>query len=742
MSDTVVKKLKKYVLYISLIFFGTLWIHLAYYYLYEWASSEPVAWGTVSEAIIWSFPHFNPLVPSNDHNTYINGLLYRSMMQYSTISESFESDLVSCDTENLLYITCSLENNLLWSNGSEITTEDIKATLWVISTTKVNPIIASLLENTTIETTKDSISFSNSSKDINFLQVLLQPILPASVIERLDTDNINGKFSEINGIYSGRFVLSSISQDETVGITKITLWRNEQYFDNNMYIEFLILNLFRDETHFLKNKNSFNIYNDKSSVIWESIPRLSAYQYTLSQFVTSFFNSENLSKSFREYISTKIDRDTIVSSLWDTIVSPAYNPFLSETKLDATSSEFNLVEYLEEKWYYKKNRLLLSAQAIRENTALLQKENIISGEAIVTPEPVETIKQETLDIIVSPYKDKYNFVSKDNILIEWRVDDGVEAVYINEYKLSGFTPWDSRFFYRLLESYDSITEWTNTYKVYFETEEEKTLVEEFIYVYDSDSDSLSKIQETFFDTPWLVDLSKEVESKAIEISEKTKEVEIDTSLSLWDIQNLDDAFYYNKDGEAFSLNLIYAQTDNVMASTVATLTSLLRNEGIQLQTQALDLGEITVNLRNESLEYDIMVLWINLWYFESNIFPYFHSSQVKNGYNISNYKDLSLDILLEELKSNNLSVTKREELEEKMLKEIYKESIIKVLYTPNIQLLVDKNIKNFSLPNFLPDSRHRYFPLLQSYLNEKRIIQSEEKTLWGFLKYLMTQLFW
>jgi ABC-type transport system substrate-binding protein len=111
-------------------------------------------------------------------------------MEYSTISGALETDLVSCNTENLLYIQCTLENNITWSDGSDVTTDDIKATLGVISETKVNPIIASLLEGTTIETNKDTISFSNISKDINFLQIFLQPILPASVIERLDTNNI------------------------------------------------------------------------------------------------------------------------------------------------------------------------------------------------------------------------------------------------------------------------------------------------------------------------------------------------------------------------------------------------------------------------------------------------------------------------------------------------------------------------------------------------------------------------
>ena len=122
-----------------------------------------------------------------------------------------------------------------------------------------------------------------------------------------------------------------------------------------------------------------------------------------------------------------------------------------------------------------------------------------------------------------------------------------------------------------------------------------------------------------------------------------------------------------------------------------------------------------------------MLIGINLGYFNSNTFPYFHSSQVKNGYNFANFKKLGLDILLEELKSNNLSSTKRQELEIKILDILHDENIIKVFYTPKLHLLADKNIKNFSFPEYIPDSKHRYFPLLSAYLLEKKIIAKEQK---------------
>ncbi len=725
----------------------SLGIHLVYIYLYDGAKSEPIEWGTISEAIIGSFPNFNPLVPSNDHNSYINGLLYRSMLQYSTVSEDFEPDIASCNIDNLLYIECVLEDNLLWSNGEKITPDDIKATLNIISQTKVNPIIASLLEDTIIETWPDSISFTNKKKDINFLHIFLQPILPKSLIETLDTKNIDWKFSQINGVYSGRFILTSISQDETVGITKLTLGKNKNYFWNDMYIQFLILNLFRDEAHFLKNKNSFNIFNDKNNIIGSSIPRLSVSEYTSSQFVGSFFNTESLDRNIRKFLSYTLDRDSIVNSIWWGKVVPALNPFLSKISIDNNKDDFNLSLFLEKKWYYSKKELLKSALAIRKS---LEEKNI-SQEAQTSPSIPEKEKkptQEQLSIIVSPTTEKYTFISKDNILIKGKVqDDNVDAIYINDYKLSGYTPWDDVFYYRLLKAYDSITEGKNSYKVYFEKNGKKELQEEFVYIYNPDPVTLWKIKKNFFkkDSDVNLEVTLEEEKALKEISQKTASgtsyiSNIKTSLSPEEISSLDNNFYYDVDGNVFKLNIIYTQADNAMEIAASKIQEQLQKVWIPTQISAKTLGDITVGLRNESLQYDIMLIWISLGYFKSNIFPYFHSSQVKNGYNFSNFKKLSLDILLEELKSNNLSTTKREELEEKILEILKKENIIKVFYTPKIQLLVDKNIKNFNLPTYLPDEKHRYYPLLNAYLSEKRIIQPDGKSFIGFLRYLFSHL--
>jgi len=727
----VMNKVKKYVLYISTVFFMILGSHLIYLYLYDGATSSAEKWGTISEAIIGWFPHLNPLIASTDHNSYINSLLYRSLLEYSTTSESFESDIVSCDLTDLLYIECTLENNLFWSDGRPITTGDIKSTFDIISKTWVNPIISSLLEDTTIEINESSISFSNTNKDINFLHIFLQPILPSSIVEWLNSENVDQKFSEINGIYSGRFILSNINQDETVGITKITLGKNEQYFANPLFVNFLILNLFRDESHFLKNKNSFNIFNDKENIIGESIPRLEAKKYNISQFVWVFFNSEVLSSEERKYISSGISREKVIESIGENKVLPVYNPFLSERNIDWGNSDYDIASAMDLEWYFTHQTLLEDSRIPTSEVESTPEEALISNEVRL----IEQNVQESLTYINSPTREKYNFVSEDNVLIQGDVDTWVEAVYINDYKLTGFSLGDDVFFYRLLESFDSIAEGENTYTVYFESDWVKNAVEDFYYYYNPDSEELESFKSDFFTE------TVSVSSQAPAANNQNLPENRISTLSEAFVLNLNPKLYYNIEGKPRTLKVLYSESDSHIEATLKALEEQFADLGYGLETQGLSLGDITTGLRNESLSYDMMLIGINLWYFSSNIFPYFHSSQIENGYNISNYKKLSFDILLEELKSNNLSSDKRIELENKMLDIMQEESISYMLYTPYISLLIDKNIKNFSLPNYLPDTKHRSYPLRESYLSEKRVIQFEDKWLWWYIRFLFSEIF-
>ncbi len=683
--------------------------------MYEGAEETPVVGGTISEAIIGSFPHLNPLLPSTGYNSYINSILYRSLLRYDTEEQKIQSDLASCDISNLSLIECYLENNIKWSDGRAITEDDIIATLNLIEKSNINPGISSLLENTTIEKGNGKITFNNTKKDINFLNVLFQPIISQTLVNSLWQDEIEGKFSPVWGLYSGAYTLSSVNQDDTVGITVMTLTKNPEYFQNDAFVDTILLKLFRDNAHFLKHKNSINIFNDKDNILGDTVPRLKSYSYTLPQFVWLFLNQESLSSdNLRKFILSSVNRQQVIDTLWNNAVEASYNPFLTDTEIDTDYND-EIQKLIEQDGYLSKAELI----EIQSKEQSLQASKTISAEA-----SIPKLQQESLSYIVSPSNEKYNFISEDNVLIKGNVPTGVDAVYVNEYKLQWFTQGDDVFYYRLLESYDSIIEWENTYKVFFERNGTQELVDEFVYTYFTDNDKLTRVRSEF-----------DSDSSTTN-PEVPSELNIDNSSLL----NLDDRFYYTSDAEVFKIRILYVESDENITQSALEIKKQIEEKWVFVELIPESLVNITRGLRNESLEYDGVLIWINLWYFDSNVFPYFHSSQIENGYNFANYKQLGLDILLEELKSNNLSLSKKEELTDKIL-DILKESVsLKVLYTPKIRLLVDRNLEWFSLEEILPDEIHRFDPLKKTYLTKKKIISGENKWFKDFWKFVFSSL--
>lgn len=728
MNYHILHKLKKYILFISIILFILTWSHISYSYLIYDAESEAVEGGTISEAIVGSFPHFNPLLPSNDHNTYINGLLYRSLLQYNQETKQFSSNLANCNIERLWNIECILEENIRWSDGKSITADDIIATYDIIRQTKVHPLYASLLENVSIRKNGNVLSFTSGTQDINLLSLFLQPILPKSIIDTLNAETVEGKLSDVNGIFSWMFTISNIIVDETTGVTRITLERNASYTLNPTYIEYLIINLFRDETHLLQNRStSFNIKYDKNRLIGNTIPRLTSYNFTVPQFSSLFYNTKNLDRSLRTYISNIIERNTLVSTLGNQKVEAVYNPFFSERLIDLPiDTSFSFESYLASKWYYTKSEILRQKN---ERTRITEETELFSDNTIEDTRPV----QEELNIIQSPTKQKYNFVSSDNVLIEWTVPAWVSSVIINDYELQGFSEGDNVFFYRLLKSFDSMDDWENSYNVYFVINGEKVLQENFYYYLNGDEEALRSFESQFF-REGLQDEGTPSENTGLG---DLLEIEM-----TWEqIESLMDGMYYTTSWEIYSLKIISVQTDILLSEALQIITQKMSGAWIQLEIESMSLWELTTWLRNNTINYDMILLGIDLWYFSGNIYPYFHSTQVDNGYNLSRFSELWFDILLEQLRTEILSTEKESEIQEKILTILEKEQIIQTLYTNKHSLLLDRNIRKNSIPSRLSNTQVRQFIFHNMYFNESRKIQWEGKSIIWWLRFIVSSLF-
>lgn len=739
----ITQKVKKYFLFISIFFFTVSFSHIFYTYVYSNAHITPLAWWAISEGIIWEFPHFNPLIPSTDYNKYIVNILYRSLLKYDYREDKIVSDLASCDIKNLLYIECFLKDNVKWSDNTPLTIEDVKMTYDVlINNPEINPVISSLLTDVTITTNENTITFSSERSDVNLLNVLLQSIVSSKILNNLTLDELKAKFPTEWWVYSGYFTLWTIWNDETLGIKRIVLEKNIAYTDNNFLIDKLIIKVFTDINHFLKHKDSVNIFNDKTSLVWTTIPRLTPYEYMLPQYISVFLNVDKISdKDLRTFLLDKINRENIIKVLWEKNYFPVYNPYISDTKIDKEVNLKNIDQILAKEWYYKPFELIENflKNAEKKSSSWTTTEQIVEKE-VVNEIPWINL-DEALTTIVSPTTKKYNFITEDDVLLKWKVEDAsIEAIYVNDYKLQWFKSWDDVFYYRLKkDDFESIVDGENIYKVYFEKNGKKVVKDEIYYYLLSSNEEIEKKKKELL-TPVIKN-----EEKVAEVIPEKKDVRDDLSdiskETLKNLEWLNDKYFYNEAGKEYTLQLLYLDTDNNMGVIAENIKQSFSQFWILVEAVPVSISELNVMLQSGDKKYDMLLAGINLWYSDYNIFPYFHSSQIKNGYNFSNFKKLSFDIILEELKVNTLSKDKILELEWKALDALKDESVVKTLYSPVLRQLVDKNIKNYSYTKYLKDDSLRIDSLQWVYLLEKKIINTKGKSPTDFIKYLFTNLF-
>jgi len=721
-------KLKKYLFLISILFLFTSLSHLIYTYLYENSEIVPVKWGTISEWLVWNFPSLNPVKNLSWNNKYIINLLYRSLLKYDLNENKIVWDIANCDISSLINIECYINDNAKWSNGEEITAEDIVSTYELIRDTNSNVVISSLLKDTKIEHKENVITFKNNKKDVNFLNIFFQPIISKEVIDNLSEENIYGNFPTTNWIYSWDFKISNISSDLSLGVSKIILDRNENNKDWN--ISKIILNIFPNINTFLKNKQSVNIFNDNDNIVWRSIPRLESNKYTLPQFVWLFINQNNITdKNLRNFILNKINSKNLVELLGEDNFSEIKNPYLLEESTNKELEVKNFDSIMQSLWYSKKSKILdniLPKKETKEYTAEVKieiDENNIS---------IDKFQTDSKYIVKPSYVDKYNFITKDDILLEWNVSSNVEKIFINENELSNYKQWDSKFYYRLKETYWTIKEWENKYKIYFTENWNKVLKEEINFLFYSDRNILKKETTSFVRSLYVEEAIKEI-PKEPEVVEIDKE-ELDK------LSKLDENTYYDKELNPFTLRLYYLNSERELEQTAIFIQNSLKELWIELELIPIEISTISKILSNKEW-YDMILTWVNLWYFDFNIFPYFHSSQVKNWYNFSNIKKTSLDILLEELKANIYNEEKTLQIQNKVISILKEEQVVKTLYTPKINLLVDKNIKNIDMIEILPNKSLRSYILNSSYIKEEKIINFEDKSILNFFKFLFKKLY-
>lgn len=728
MNNENIRRLKKYLFFISMLFSVLIWIHVVYTYLYNDADETPVEGGFITQWVIWEFPHINPLKQSFDYNKNILDLVYRSLLIYNQSEKKYVWDLAECDLANIWNIECFLKSDLKWSDWSEITVNDVYATYNILKNSNINPLMSTLLKDVevSVNENKKLISFKNW-ENIEVLKILSQKIVAKSILDGIWTRELNWDFNTSVWLYSWPYQINNSTVDETSGIHSLNLVKNKYFTDKEVLIKWYVFKFFDDFLQFSNNKDTINVFFDQNSQLTDVIPRFEKQYYYPNFFLSLFINEEKiLNKDFRSTILNLVDREEIVQ-ITDKEYSPSTNLFndleLKETEFD--KDKLDLKIFFNTKWYYKK-----------ETLELLEKEKLDWENSTTQTGSVEKIENKvvnpTQDYLVSPFDKKYNFVSTDDeILIEWKAFSWTTEIYINDYKLQSYKTWDENFYYKLNKNFKNFVFWENNYKVEFKIWEEKKLAWNFKVFLEEDLEALEELKNKYKDQVLEEKKSEEIIEEISEENETSTWETIELS-RLQRIQELDNNLYYNNDLEPFTLSLHYIQNQKDLEKIVLKLSQKLSEIWILLTPNPIKVQDLNSQILAWEKDYDLMLIGLDLWNSYYNLYPYFHSSTAEKWFNFSKIKNPYIDMALEQLSRETLTVEKRIELEKVLLKYLEEEQTFKTIYQTRNTVYIDKSINNINIDNEIHSDYEVLQSILDGYVSSQKVISFKDKSFKDF----------
>ncbi len=705
---SIYQKTKKYILILSVFFSLLVITHLIYLYLYNWSKVVPISWWTVSVWFVWNSPSLNPLEFSiNPDNDYVLQFLYRSLIRYDIKTKKMEWDLANCDLwKNFSKIKCFVKTWAKWNDWTPITKDDVFGTYDLIKNTSVNKPLKAILDNIDITDKWDYIEFSSKNADVLLLDAFIVPIVKKEQVEKVKTSSWT---SDV--VFTWNWAYDLLNKDfSEPNIKKITLTKsNNPEFKN--YIWKVVFRFFSDENTLLKNENSLNIIfpgNDKELLV---SPRYKKYSFLFPQYIWLYLNSEKISNlDLRKAILFQLENVKYIEldeKKWKII----NNPYLWSEKITPEITNKNLSSVFNSLGYYKKDILIWEVNK--------------KYEEMLKPKSWASEIPSNIFIKTPSTKKIYFYNGNPEILISWNVPNWIGWVYVNDFKLKSFIPWNTKFYFRANSEFKTLNEWVNYYTLYFELNGKKIKKEVLTVYYFKDIKELEKKQK---------EITENLQKNKPLSTEEINKIKLDKESEIKKIQALDNTYYYDKSYNKFSLSFDYINEWNYTPYLTKKITGELNFLWIDVKAKEINQKDMQ-NIVKWQKDYDMLLVWVNHWLFDYNIFSFFYSGQAKVGFNFSKIKDISLDMLLEKLKSSQLEDEKLAQIKKETFDLLKRNAIVKTFYSPYSFFYIDKNIKDIVNVSTLPYRYYSYDIIKNAYIKEDRLIDFNKKSFSGFISW-------
>ncbi len=301
----------------------------------------PKSGGSYKEGLIGQPRFINPIyLSSQDIDRDIVEILFSGLMKYDT-QGNLKNDLAkSYEVINQgKTFEFTLKENILWHDGTPLTTDDIIFTVSIIQNPEYGSPLRIKWTGVLTEKVSDTkIIFKLPKAYPGFLETLTLKIIPKHIFENIDPSNLPWTFASKDYLIgSGPFKCKEIKQDSSF-VKELVLEKNKEYYEEPAFLNTISFVFFQNENDLLLSDiDGFSLQN-------QAIKRFTQKEYELEipRYFALFFNEqrENIvkEKKIREGLAIAIDKNKIIKDVFSNKAQLSSSPILPEFFGFSTSS--------------------------------------------------------------------------------------------------------------------------------------------------------------------------------------------------------------------------------------------------------------------------------------------------------------------------------------------------------------------------------------------------------------------
>lgn len=301
------------------------------YFINTQTIQVPAYGGRWREGVVGQPVFVNPVISSNEIDHDIANLIFDDLEGLSTVIRS---------EETLAKWTVRLKEDLKWSDGKRITSDDIIFTFDTITNSESrSPLSASFYGARAMRVSELETTFILPSDYAFFGETLSSlRIIPKHIFINIPPANFGLSLYAREPIGSGPYKFRSYAKEANGFINQYIVTINHNYHGKKPYINDIIFKFYNNEDDLIRSFNNNDIDGfalsdpsllDKIAVMKSNhaIPAKRYYTVFLNPVTITHFEN----KSIREALSLTVPRDQITENIFKGFAKPSFGPLIENT---------------------------------------------------------------------------------------------------------------------------------------------------------------------------------------------------------------------------------------------------------------------------------------------------------------------------------------------------------------------------------------------------------------------------